>query len=274
MKRLHTTLPLISTALIAGFCVWPSQLHASPAKIQLKSFESPLQVAAPQDSLTDKIIAPPTPTIYISIDDGSAEGASGVNGANAEQFLWFTNFAPRGVDFQLEEVSVLFPSGANMSAGQPIDLVFYADNDGDPSNGANLLDVVSTTIQAADDSTFSEYPLASPVTYAATQDVLIGVIPRFIQSGVTSPTFPAAVDTDIDFGRSWIALWTGDPPAVPTLPSDGAMTQVTGNWMIRGIGTAITAPSNPLDIPTVSQWGLLLLIGLLTAAGVRHISRL
>ncbi len=205
--------------------------------------------------------------LQLVLDDGSAEGTIGVNGANAQPFLWFNQFTPTlAPPFRIEEIHVLFPPGINMSVGNAIDLVVYLDPDGDPTTGATLLATIPESIQALDGSSFSIYSLASPVLIDAPGDVLIGVISRFVQGGGDPPTQPAALDTSGSQSRSWIAIWTGDPPANPDLPSDALFDIIDtvappgGNWMIRGFGGAQPVPALP-------RFGVLATLILILLAG-------
>ncbi|MDY7092529.1 MAG: Ig-like domain-containing protein [Acidobacteriota bacterium] len=222
-------------------------------------------------------LAPPLPPtdlfpVQLLLDDDLQEGAFGVTGAGgALQFLWFNRFTrPPGVeDFDLAEIWVLFPGVPEVSVGDPIQLVVYRDPDGDPTNGAELLAAFDETVQVADDLSFSVYSLPASVSVPAGGDVLIGVVNRFVTSGVTPPVSPATLDLTASQGRSWFALWSADPPDPPTLPGDVLTTRIddfnpnfAGNWMIRGFGTGPGA----LEIPTVSPLGLGLLALLLTVA--------
>ena len=189
---------------------------------------------------------PPSATypVQLVLDDDGAESAAGVTvGNTAHQFLAFNRFTrPAGVDlFHLEQIWVLFPQSPGIGAGSPAQLVVYLDPDGNPANGANLLATWNVTVQAADNSTFSVYSFP-PLAISGTGDVLIGVIDRFVATGVTPPTATAALDSTASQGRSWIAVWAADPPASPTLPPDALLTTVDafglpGNFMIRGFGT-------------------------------------
>jgi len=212
--------------------------------------------------------------IQLVVDDGSSEGDFGVGSPSAQQFLWFNRFTPGPGLVTLTEVWVLFPPGANMAVGAPIDIVVYHDPDTDPTNGAELMASFSETIQAVDGVTFSVYDVDPPVAFRDAQDVLIGVIDRFVVSGVTTTTRPAALDTTASQGRSWLAVWTGDPPSPPALPPDDLITTIDafipGNWMIRAYGTQ----NQSIGIPTLSQLGLVVLIALLAAAGVVVLMRL
>ncbi len=214
---------------------------------------------------------PPLSTypVQLVVDDDNAEGVFGLSGGEARQFLWFNQFANPG-PFVLEEIWVLFPDTADVPPGGSIDLVVYLDPDGDPANGAQLLATFSETIQSVTGDDFSVYPLSSPVTIADPGDVLIGVINRYFTQGVTPPpTFPAALDITASQDRSFFALWTGDVPPVPDLATADVVDVldglVSGNFMIRGFGANL---SQATPIPTLSSWGILVLIALVAVAGV------
>lgn len=106
-------------------------------------------------------------------------------------------------------------------------------------------------------------------------DVLVGVIPRFITSGVTPPTRPAAVDTTAPQQRAWVAVWNGDPPASPTLPPDALIVPLEtlqpggGNWMIRAFGT-LAEPAAPYSVPATQAVTLGVLALLLALTSLRR----
>lgn len=244
--------------------------------VPIAAAETPSWLFRPLDGPVAQATPPlPPPAVFpvqLVLDDDAAEGSFGVaDGSGARQFLWFNRFAqPPGPGFDLEEVWVLFPAAPGISVGDAVDLAIYLDPDSDPTNGAQLLATFGVTVQAADDDTFSVYPLAAPVPIRDPGDVLVGVVPRFIQSG-DPPVSPAALDTTASQGRSWVALWSGVPPALPELPPDLLISRVDdlapgfpGNWMIRGFGSE---PSL-LEIPALGGSGLALLALLLAAAGV------
>ncbi|MEM7052159.1 MAG: IPTL-CTERM sorting domain-containing protein [Acidobacteriota bacterium] len=202
----------------------------------------------------------------LQVDDGTAEGTFGVGVGAARQFLWFNRFSlPPGLA-QVEEIQVLFPSGDNLAVGAAIELAVYVDADGDPSNGATLLSNLPEIVQSLD-GTFSVYPIDPPIIVPGDSDLLVGVINRFTNSGNDGPTSPAALDTTVSQERSWFALWSGDPPAQPTLPPDGSIDRiddvVAGNWMIRA---RVSQPS-AVQVPALGNLGLLLLGGLLAWFG-------
>jgi len=208
----------------------------------------------------------PQNPIQLILDDDTPEGVFGVGIQNAQQFLWFNRFSNPG-DFQLEEIWVLFPGTVGMTVGAEVQLAVYRDPDGDPINGAGLLATSTEVIQSVNGDVFSVYPLNPPLTITGSGDILIGVIDRFVESGVTPPTTPAALDTTASQGRSWLAVWTNDPPDPPLLPPDGVYSTVDpfqpGNWMIRGFGTSYQIPA----VPVIDWRGIAFLVLLMAAAG-------
>ena len=241
--------------------------HASPA-IALRPASAPVPEAVPP-------LPPAGPLdVQLVLDDGAGEGSVGVTqGAGARQFLWFNRFqAPAA--FELEQIWVLFPADPALAAGLTIDLVVFHDPDGDPTNGATFLAAATETIQVVDGVTFSIYDLAPTVAIPAGGDVLLGVVNRFVTSGVSPPSFPAALDTTASQMRSWVATWSGDPPNPPALPPDGTLALVDsfpglgGNWMIRGLGSM--APS-ALEIPALGLPGLLALAAGLALVGLLRV---
>lgn len=220
----------------------------------------------------DGVATPPIPVgfdVEMVLDDNSPDGVFGIAGTDARQFLWFNQFPSPGVPTVLEEIWVLFPAGADVVPGADIELVVYQDPDGDPTNGADLLAQIDETIQVADGLTFSIYALATPVEILGTGDVLIGVVNRYFETGVTPPpTLPASLDTTASENRSWYAIWTGDAPMPPELPPDDTLVlldgALSGNWMIRGFGRQLS----PIEIPTLGHGGMLAMIALLMAAAL------
>lgn len=207
----------------------------------------------PVDMTESSIISrPDAPDASVSmvLDDGSWEVGYGVNDDTyAYQFIWLNRFTPSPTEFPftLNEIRVMFSDNYgnwDVDVGDAIDLVVYEDADGDPTNGATWLATFNETIQAVDDTTWSVYNLSSPVTLNGPGDVLIGVIDRFVESGVTSKTYVATMDQNTSYDRSWIGWWTADPPDPPQLPPDEYFELLTGdnggNWLVRGYGETIT----------------------------------
>jgi hypothetical protein len=258
---------------IAGALVLAGATAAAASSVAPRIELSP----APPSNATTAVPPLPSPDLYpvqLVLDDDAAEGTVGVTQQQfAKQFLWFNRFSVTA-PFHLEEVWVLFPANSGVAAGDSVEIVIFGDADADPTNGATLRDSLTTTVQVADGNTFSIYPLGTAVPFGG-GDVLIGVVPRFITSGATPPAFPAAIDVTTDGARSWIAVWSGDPPAPVVLPADnqtiviGTVLAGGGNWMIRGFGTEPSV----LEIPTLGVAGLAILAMILGSASVLLVRR-
>ena len=67
---------------------------------------------------------PSTYPVQLVLDDDTSDGAFGVAGQTARQFLWFNRFTP-AAGFHLDQVWVLFPSGANMAVGGAVEIAIY-----------------------------------------------------------------------------------------------------------------------------------------------------
>lgn len=198
----------------------------------------------------------PDAPVSLVLDDGSLENDIGLNGGGkAFQYLWFNRFTPtQTFPIKLNQIQVMFDAGVGVSVGSAMDLAVYEDNDGDPSNGASLLATFPVTVQYTSGITWSVYNLPTPVIVQGGHDVLIGVINRYVTSGVTPSGYPSAIDQTITTThRSWVAAWLGDPPALPYLPTDDptgmfviddVAPSLAGNWMIRGYGDTVTVPTN------------------------------
>lgn len=267
MERTMTTNILGIVALLAATALTGPAASAQSAAFAPRSGAlAPAQPALPASSAFP---------FQLVLDDNSFEATVGVAGNAARQFLWFNRFAaPNAI--LLDEVWVLFPAGQAIPVGGAIDLVVYSDNDANPANGATLLATIPSTVQVADGVSFSIYNLATPIAVPAGSDVFVGVINRFVQSGITPPTFPAAIDTSASRGRSWVAIWSGDPPASPVLPSnattqliDTLIPAVAGNWMIRAFG--VYPPAIPA--PSLDRVGLGLMAAVLLLMGFLAVGR-
>ncbi|QQR73648.1 MAG: tandem-95 repeat protein [Holophagales bacterium] len=267
--RIMRTAAALATALALDGLVGGGAVLAESPRIELTSL-------APAPNAVPPAPPPAAFPVQLMLDDDTAEGAIGVTvGNSAHQFLWFNRFTrPPGVDlFSLEQIWVLFPATPGIAAGGAIQLVVFLDPDGNPANGANLLGSYSATVFAADGNTFSVYSIP-PLSISGSGDVLIGVVDRFVASGATPPTASAALDTTASQGRSWIAIWAGDPPVSPTLPPDTLLTRtddfgLPGNFMIRGFGTLPSV----VEIPALGPLGLAALGLLLALAAVALLRR-
>ncbi|MBN2390429.1 MAG: hypothetical protein JXR84_06885, partial [Anaerolineae bacterium] len=218
------------------------------------------------DSLPDSVseepnwpgaLLAPQAAVNLVLDDGSIEGAIGVNdGIDGTQFIWLNRFTPDSGDFpfQLEQIAVLFGS-SGITVSDSVDLLVYedTDGDGDPSD-ATLLATYSETVQAADLTTWSNYTLTSPLTLNGPGDVLIGVINRY-QPGTGGGLIdhPAMQDRTASQYRSWAGWWTTEPAPDPAvLPPDASWgiiddlaPTLAGNWMIRGYGSTVITNTPP-----------------------------
>lgn len=287
--RTHWTIPeptIMKRSL--GASSWNPASHRVGAALALwliawgASSSADAQAASGLEELTFELrtpagraVTPSAPSVGLLLDDSTFEGVVGFGLTNARSFLWFNRFPAPGRPFVLEEIQVLFPSSeSGLTVGDAVQIAVYHDQDGDPANGADLLATFDVAIQALDGVTFSIYPLDQPIWLVAEArrgDLLIGVVSRFAEGAVlaASEAQPATLDTSSPAGRSWVALWLNDPPDQPTLPADHltvplAGNFVDGNWMIRGSGRLLTTT----DIPTLSSWGIALLIGLLAVGGL------
>lgn len=260
------------------FVRWTSLavLAASPALVAAEASAEPRDSARWSVVRHDESIAATAPVkqaVQLVIDDGSREVDLGFTAQVAFQFLWFNRFdppAPPGQGFDLEEIQLLFPPGPDVVPGAAIQIAVFTDPDGDPTNGANLVTAFDDVVQVVDGTSFSVYPIDPPVyLFPDSGDLLVGVVNRFVVSGVSPPSRPAALDSTSSAGRSWFALWTGDPPDPPSLPSDDVLATIDsvepGNWMIRAAGTPVFVPP-VTDVPALGGAGLAALAALLALA--------
>lgn len=260
-SRRRTPLRVLLVGLMLGLLTWSAAPGQSPEPLY-----QPLPDAG--EAADPPLPGPDVFPVQLVLDDDTAEGTFGVGVPNALQFMWLNQFDPGGFGpFTLEEIWVLFPDGDNIAPGGSIELAVYLDGDADPTNGAELLLNFEDTVQVADGETFSIYPLPEPLVISGGGDVLLGVINRFVDSGVTSETRPATLDATVSQGRSWVAVWSTDPPPGLELPADlifePADNLIPGNWMIRGFGTS--APV--IEVPTLDSLGLIVMTLLLAAGG-------
>jgi len=219
----------------------------------------------------------PDPGVFptqLVLDDDNAEGSFALSGAAARQFMWFNSFINPGT-FTLEEIWVLFPNNTDVPLNGAVQLAVFHDPDDNPANGADLLATYDATIQAKDGNTFSVYPLATTLDVPGGGAVLIGVINRYFTTGDPPPTAPAALDTTLSQNRSYVAIWSGDPPASPELNTALAVDlldgSAAGNLMIRGFGGR--AVGQVVSIPVLGGFGLVLLAAALGLAAAVHLMR-
>ena len=265
MKRFRLRLALAGLTLFSAASTWAQSPDFTLRELTL--------------SATEAIPPLPAPGIFpaqLVLDDDSAESTLGLSSpGGALQFLWFNQFAPTGAPFELRQIWVLFPDDPEFGPGDAVQLVAYQDSNADRADGALRLLALDETIQAADGNTFSVYPLPDPIALAGEKEILLGVVNRFVESGVSPESQPAAFDTGASQGRSWVAIWTGDPPTLPDLPPDQLLLNLDdlqpGNFMIRGFGVDGSAVSVPaLDTQGLAALALLLAI---TACGLLVLRR-
>lgn len=176
--------------------------------------------------------------VVFILDDGTVENAVGLNGG--EQFIWGNQFTPEPGEypFLLEEIHLLFDAMTDAEVGMALDLFVYQVPDGNPANGADLL-LALPARQVEQVGDWSVYPLQQPLLLDGPGDILIAVV--FREPVFTG--FPAAIDqSSPSRGRSWIGLYDGDAPELPTLPVPGSWGTIdsfglAGNWLIRGYGS-------------------------------------
>ncbi len=274
-----------TTLLVALLLVSTSPALAEPGDV----VPTVIERAAPAPSyqpghipLADVALAnPPLPDpavfpIQLMIDDDIPDGTFGIFGPSARQFLWLNRF-PNPGPFTLEEVWVLFPAGTDVPLGGDVQIVIYQDPDSDTVNGATLLATVDGTVQSVDGNTFSIFPVAPAIPITNPGDVLVGAINRYYQTGMDPPpTVPAVLDETMSQDRSFIALWSGDPPNPPDLSTailiDALDSVPAGNLMIRAFGNAIPAPAIAA-VPTLGEVALVILAVVLGLMGVVAVRR-
>jgi len=177
--------------------------------------------------------------VELILDDGSLENSIGLTAGG--DFLWANRFTPSPdqIPFTLDMAQVAWNN--TVAVSDNVTIAVFFDADGDPSNGATYLGKMDSTVQNISGA-FVNYEFDDPIQITAPGDVLIAVINR---SGAPEYSdLPAALDqTGTLHQRSWIGLYSGSVPEIPTLPPDNTWAIIdtlgfAGNWMIRGMGTA------------------------------------
>jgi hypothetical protein len=159
-------------------------------------------------------------TQVLSVDDGTPENGLGLTAGG--QFLWLNRFTPTAdeLPFQMNAVDVLFDTGVGVNPGRPRRYYVYEDTDGDGDPGTNAVlraQINDAAVQFTDGVTFSTFPLDTVQEFTE-GDVIVAVVNR--TAGVAAGQFPAALDETEPQGRSWIGLYSADPPDPPPLPAD------------------------------------------------------
>jgi hypothetical protein len=121
----------------------------------------------------------------------------------------------------------------------------YQDADANPANGATHVFTQTSTVGVVA-SAFDVHNLTSVPSIPAGANLLIGVVDRWVNSGVSPSTFPAAIDTTPPSNvRSWVASYATSPPDPPTIPSTGGLFGtidsfgLPGDWLVRATATVV-----------------------------------
>jgi hypothetical protein len=119
MKIISQHRALVALA-VAGLAVTAAQAQTG--------FQEAQWLWNPIEAVGEAVPPLPPASVYpvqLLLDDDSSDGGFGVaSGQNARQFLWFNQFTP-ATGFHLEQVWVLFPSGANMTVGGAVQIAIY-----------------------------------------------------------------------------------------------------------------------------------------------------
>ena len=235
MKPIFRTLLCLSAL---SFAVTGTALAAGETFSAVPGMGGPSNANAPEGS----------PVNY-QVDDGTNENNIGLNATatgTATQFMWFNRFdiAPADLPLQIDQVRIFWDPTTTgpPQVGNAISIEIFSDNDANPANGAVHVYTENDTI-AQVGTTFDVYNLTTPPGLPTALNLLVGVVDRWITSGVSPSTFPAAIDQTATAGRSWVAATaTGTPPVPPVVPSTGLFGTIdsfglAGNWLIRATGT-------------------------------------
>lgn len=230
------------------------------------------------ERLPPRVVAPPPPDpatlpVQLALDHDTADGRFGFGAVTSQQFLWIDAFDRSAWSaFDLRQVWVLFPAQADIAVGDPFQIAVWRDPDGNPANGAVLLATYPARVGAVDGVTFTVVTLPTPLLVADPGDLLVGLVDRWVASGVDPAARQAALDLTAPSTRSWVALWTSDPPDPPQLPGNLLTARLdtllppdqTGAFLIRAYGSA----AQTVEVPALGRAGRAALPLLLAAAGV------
>jgi len=159
--------------------------------------------------------------------------------------LWLNRFTPEPGEYPitLTKIQTIFGNGSGWNAaGDHINFYVYQDSDNDPSNGATLVGSYTGYTMPAPSNALATITLPTPIVVNGPGDLIIAL---------TNPTGnvglrPAAADAGPYADRSWLGSYTDTVAgAAPNLasPSIGlaknpdAITNFSGNWIIRAQGT-------------------------------------
>ena len=175
--------------------------------------------------------------LALVLNDGTPETAVGIGGTWEFGFINTFPVDPGLFPIQIDEIWVPFVN-STVLVGDPIVLVIYQDSDTDPTNGADLVAAIPTTVQQQ--FAWNGYAIP-PVVLDGPGDVMIGVV-ALKKPGASY--YPAALDRTVPQHRSWFAAWLNTPPPVGyPLPADDTWALIdafgpsfVGNWMVEGYG--------------------------------------
>lgn len=175
------------------------------------------------------------------VDDGSLEDSVGLTAGG--DFIWGNYFTVSDdiLPFSLSTVQIMWND--SIAASDQVSVLVYHDPDRDPSNGANFVAQIHSTVQVNDGLTWVNYEFDDALI-TEPGNILLAAVNRSGASGYSD--YPAGMDTNASKGKSWIGLYNSSVPEIPTLPADNTWATIDelglpGNWMIRGLGTAGSA---------------------------------
>lgn len=182
--------------------------------------------------------------IELILDDGTSELSIGLEGGM--EFIWANRFTPseEQLPFTLDLAQIAWSEFVD--AADEVTIAVYFDADGDPSNGAEFLGKIDSTV-GDNSGSFVDYVFDEPIEIVYPGDILIAAINRSGMQGYDDS--PASIDqSSQSHKRSWLGWYAGGVPENPILPPDTAWRIVdefganfAGNWLIRGKGTAAGA---------------------------------
>lgn len=136
----------------------------------------------------------------------------------------------------------------DLTLGDSVRAYVYEDTDDDlsPATGARrLAEVPNVRVTRNDETAFSEYALAEPVTIGECRNVIVALVNTGTRDWQSTGD-PAAVDTSSSAGRSWLTRPVETLPLPPDLSSeplytirDGFEGTFDGNFLIRAVASAV-----------------------------------
>lgn len=224
---------------------------ASCGAISAAADQSVFQAAssAPDAAPLQLPVVQGSPVNYI-LDDGTAENSIGLNNtttATATQFFWFNRFDidPTDLPLRVDQVQIFWRNaGTNPPVpGNAVSVHIYSDSDTAPNNGSTHVISQAFTIGVVG-TAFDPYNITSAPNITTGVNLLIGAVDRWVTTGVSGSTFPAAIDqTAPNNVRSWVGSDTSgtmaNPPVMPTNQLFNTIDSfgLAGDWLMRATGT-------------------------------------